>query len=258
MSAAVGPDFDWDAHWTDYDATAQCNPGQMMRHRMVAGTLAREGSAPAMRLLDLGSGQGDMLAVLRKVLPGAALAGFELSPSGVTISKRKVPEADLVVADLFNPNPAMARFRSWATHAVCCEVLEHVDDPVGFLRCASEYLAPGALLIVTVPGGPMSAFDKYIGHRQHFTTASISGAVESAGFRTVSARKAGFPFFNLYRLTVIARGSKLIDDAKASEGCRPNPLAVAVMGFYWQLFRFNLADSPFGWQNFVLCRKVVG
>ena len=44
-----------------------------------------------MRVLDFGSGQGDLFVKLRPVLPAAELAGFELSESGVAISRRKVP-----------------------------------------------------------------------------------------------------------------------------------------------------------------------
>ena len=248
------PDFDWDAHWSEYNLTAQANPGQMMRHRLVAKILGKE-SRLGMKLLDIGSGQGDMLSLLQKALPGASLAGFELSESGVNISKLKVPGADFVVADLYKPEPEIDRFKSWATHSVCCEVLEHVEDPVAFLRAASTYLAPGALLIVTVPSGPMSAFDKYIGHLRHFSQSSLCSAVEQSGFETTRFLRTGFPFFNLYRLTVIARGKKLIDDARGAESSSPSRLAMLVMSAYRKLFRWNLDNHPLGWQLVICCRK---
>lgn len=250
-----GTDFDWDAHWTSYDATARCNPGQIMRHKLVGKILCDEVTSEPVRLLDLGSGQGDMLEGLRRLLPKASLAGFELSPSGVEIGRQKVPEANLVVADLFKPNEDMTPFRGWATHAVCCEVLEHLGDPTGFLRAAADYIAPGGMLLVTVPSGPMSAFDKYIGHQQHFTIKSLSRVHQEAGFRPTRSRRAGFPFFNLYRFTVIARGSRLIKDARSGEGESPSALALAVMAGYRMLFRLNLSDSPFGWQLVTTSRK---
>ncbi len=247
-------DFDWDAHWSEYDLTAQANPGQAMRRDLVEKIL-REQSRAGMKLLDIGSGQGDMLMRLQKILPDASLAGFELSESGVNISRKKVPCATFLVADLYTPEPEMERFQSWATHAVCCEVLEHVKDPLAFLRSAYKYLAPGALLIVTVPSGPMSAFDKYIGHLRHFSQESLSSVVEQSGFETVQFLKTGFPFFNLYRLTVIARGKKLIEDARAAESSSPSRLALFVMGAYRKLFRWNLENHPLGWQLMICCRK---
>ena len=117
------------------------------------------------------------------------------------------------------------------------------------------YLASGAQLIVTVPGGPMSAFDRVIGHRQHFTRASIRAVLEQAGFEAPRVFLAGFPFFNLYRLTVIARGKKLAEDVRADQDGSTSKLAAAVMAAFRFLFRFNLLDSPFGWQVVAIARK---
>jgi len=251
---AQKPNFDWDAHWNEYDLTAQANPGQVMRHDLVARILGEQ-SAQEMRLLDIGSGQGDMLVRLHKALPTASLVGFELSASGVCISKLKLPGADFLEANLYKPGPDMDRYRNWATHAVCCEVLEHVEDPSAFLRSASAYLAPGAFLIVTVPSGPMSAFDKYIGHLRHFSQESLGTVTREGGFETIRFLRAGFPFFNLYRLTVIARGKKLIEDARSTGSMSPSRLALSVMALYQKLFRFNLESHSFGWQLVVCCRK---
>ena len=138
---------------------------------------------------------------------------------------------------------------------MCCEVLEHVDDPAGFLSRARAYLKPGARLLVTVPGGPMSAFDRYIGHRQHFTRESIRAVLTEAGFEVNEVRMAGFPFFNLYRLTVIGRGEKLARDVKAGGTGTASKLAEAVMAAFRFLFRFNLSDSAFGWQVVAVAQK---
>ena len=92
-----------------------------------------------------------------------------------------------------------------ATHAVCSEVLEHVDDPVALMRNAIALLAPGCEVVVTVPGGPRSAFDRYVGHLRHFT-ATLSNQVSRTPASTWTGCCTGFPFFNLYKLAVIARG----------------------------------------------------
>lgn len=246
---------DWDSHWATYAAAASANPAQQMRHdAIVAEIRARRGAGP-LRIVDIGSGQGDLLVKLRAAFPEAELLGFELSRSGVEISRAKVPEATFVVADLFAPPKDLRRFESWATHAVCSEVLEHVDSPEDFLRAASPYLAPGCAVVVTVPSGPMSAFDHHIGHRQHFSRASIAGVLRGAGFGIERVRMAGFPFFNAYRLTVIARGRRLTADLEARPDRGPGPLAAGVMSLFRFLFRFNTADSCFGWQAIAIGRK---
>ena len=162
-----------------------------------------------MRMLDIGSGQGDFLWQAAARFPGSNLAGFEISEVGVCLSRTKVPKARFVVADLLQPSKDLAQFTGWATHAICSEVLEHVDDPVAFLKQAKKYLADDATMIVTVPGGKMSAFDRHIGHRRHFARQEIRAVLDQAGLRVESVYLAGFPFFNLYRLLVIGRGKKL-------------------------------------------------
>ena len=244
---------DWNAHWDRYASAASQNPAQRMRHDLIA-RLLRKGARDAMRLFDIGSGQGDMLAKLRPIFPSAEFFGAELSASGVEMSRSKVPDATFLTADLFAPPPEIARFQGWATDAVCSEVLEHVDDPAAFLRAACPYLADGARLVVTVPGGPMSEFDKHIGHRQHFTRASIARVLEDGGFTAERVHLAGFPFFNLYRAAVIARGKKLVADGE-SKGAAASVASSVALAVFRFLFHFNLSDSPFGWQVVAVARK---
>ena len=53
----------WDSHWEHYADAASKNPAQQMRHRLIA-KLLEQGSAREMRILDIGSGQGDLLVKL--------------------------------------------------------------------------------------------------------------------------------------------------------------------------------------------------
>jgi hypothetical protein len=175
----------------------------------------------------------------------------------VEISQHKVPGATFLVADLFRPPEDLGVYIGWATHAACSEVIEHVDSPVAFLQAARPYLAENARLIVTVPGGPMSAFDRHIGHRQHFTRTSISRCLLDAGFAVDRVYLSGFPFFNVYRSVVIARGKKLVVDVDAGHRGFSAALARWMMTAFRGLFRFNLMDSPLGWQVVAVARKPV-
>ncbi len=117
-------------------------------------------------------------------------------------------------------------------------------------------MADGCQLVVTVPGGPMSAFDRHIGHRQHFTRGSITEVMRKAGFEVERVYLAGFPFFNLYRLTVILRGEKLVSDVDAGNAAGgAGVLARVVMRLFGLAFRVNLLNSPWGWQVVAVARK---
>lgn len=231
------------------------NPAQRMRHDIVEKILREDVGKGPMHLFDLGSGQGDLVQKLEPLFPDAKFIGAELSESGVAMSRRKVPRATFLVADIFQPPAALEQFCGWGTHAVCSEVLEHVDDPASFLRRAGQYLASGARLIVTVPGGPMSAFDRHIGHRQHFDRRKIRSILEQAGYSVERTYLSGFPFFNLYRLVVIARGDRLAQDVETKATGQTSGLAHFAMKVFRILFHANLLDSPFGWQVIAVARK---
>jgi SAM-dependent methyltransferase len=246
----VPPADDWDRHWDDYSGAAADNPAQRYRHRIALHLVGRRG-APS-RLVDVGSGQGDLLVQAAERWPEAALLGLEVSALGIRQSERKVPRARFLERDLLQAPDVPAELAGWGTHAICSEVLEHVDEPVRLLRGAAAYLAPGCRLVVTVPGGPMSAFDRHIGHRRHFTPESIAGVLREAGFEVLLATGAGFPFFNLYRALVIARGARLIEDVRGDGTA--NPAARAAMLAFRPLFRLSLPRCRWGTQIVAVAR----
>jgi SAM-dependent methyltransferase len=249
---ASHPD-DWDRHWDAFSEANERNPGQLYRRRLAIDLLGRGG--PPRRLLDIGSGQGDFLAVASSRWPQAELFGLEISEVGVQTAGEKVPHARFRTRDLLADAGPHGDEAAWATHALCSEVLEHVDDPVSLMKSARDYLAPGCRVVVTVPGGPMSAFDRHIGHRRHFTPSELATVLREAGLEVERATGAGFPFFNLYRLAVIARGRRLVEDAVGEDGSPAGLPARAGMAAFRPLFRLNAASSRFGWQTVAVANK---
>jgi SAM-dependent methyltransferase len=237
---------DWDGHWTGMADSASRNPAQAMRRRLAGALL---GAGPGARVLDIGCGQGDLVAELRRAHPRAELLGIDSSRVGVDVARAKVPGARFEQRDLLQPGEPAPDMASWATHAVCSEVLEHVDEPEVLLRNARAYLAPGCRLVVTVPGGPMSAFDRHIGHRRHFTPATLRDTLVAAGFEVDRVSGAGFPFFNLYRLVVILRGERMVDDAGGTNGAaEPSAAARAAMAVFRVLLTVPVPRNRLGWQ----------
>ena len=239
---------DWDRHWQEYTQTAEENPAQGYRREIIFSLLDALGSGKGVRLLDIGSGQGDLAFAVRRKFPAAEILGLELSLSGVDISRRKVPNATFLQCDLLRMVSPPDAWRGWATHAVCSEVIEHVDDPCELLKNARPYMAAGCRLIVTAPGGPMSAFDKHIGHRKHWEPSEIDALFHKAGYVPQHVTGVGFPFFNLYRCVVIARGRKLITDVSSGPADTASLTARATMAVFRRLIRPNLNSSRRGWQ----------
>jgi SAM-dependent methyltransferase len=242
-SSNVAPD-DWDTHWENFADVAERNPAQTYRRRIVLGLL--DGAGRPNRYLDIGSGQGDLAVAVAQRWPEADVAGIELSDKGVEIASAKLPRGRFAQFDLLGGAPPLDGFAARATHATCSEVLEHVDEPDAFLESARAWLAPGATLIVTVPGGPMSAFDQHVGHRKHYTIDSLTALLDGAGFTVTDRGGAGFPFFNVYRRVVIARGEQLVDDVD-DEG-RISPVVRAGMALFDGLLGLSPTRGRRGWQ----------
>jgi SAM-dependent methyltransferase len=240
---------DWDRHWEDLEEVTAVNPAQKYRRTLILAALDLD-RAPHAKILDIGSGLGDLLVDLHALYPGIPKIGIELSRRGVEIASRRLPQARFLQRNLIADNNNPAEYRAFATHAVCSEVLEHVDDPVRLLRNSQSYLAPGCRLVVTVPGGPKSQFDLGIGHRRHFTPHDLQNVLSEAGFRVEYTSGAGFPFFNLYRLMVILRGKRLVTDAED----KPSVLLKIVSRIFDWLFVLNLSRSALGWQTIGVAR----
>ena len=241
-------DAGWDAHWHHYAAINALNPAQVYRRKLVFECLALRNTQGPVRLLDLGSGSGEFANDVLHARPDADVIGLDLSPNGVEISRQKVPGARFFQQDFTQPMKLTDDLRGWATHAVCSEVLEHLDDPTAMLQNVRPFLAPGCKLVITVPAGPRSAFDKHIGHREHFTTSRLDATLRTAGFNVTDLRGAGFPFFNLYRLAVVLRGEKLIEDSADSDQANLPLTARATIKVFSWLFKLNTSASRLGWQ----------
>lgn len=240
---------DWNVLWTKYAASAERNPAQALRRVLVVRALGLKEDS---RLVDLGSGQGDLARYLSTCHPGLPIVGLDISPSGIAESVRKVPHASFIQMDLTQPTPPPEQWVGWASHAVCSELLEHVESPEAVLVNALPWLGSEARLVVTVPAGPRSAFDRHIGHLKHYDEAGLRSLLERSGFRVDEVWRAGFPFFNLYRLVVVLRGKRLIKDVSSDQALPWS--ANLVMRLFGFLFRFNAVKIGPGWQLVALAR----
>jgi len=238
----------WDRHWEDYAESARTNPAQEFRRELVLGLLCLDGCEIRPRVFEVGSGQGDFAVRLAGEYPAADYLGLELSASGVAIATKKTPGMEFLVWDLLQARVPPQDRRGWASHAVCSEVLEHLDHPEILLENMKAWMAPGCRVIVTVPGGPMSAFDKHIGHRRHYSPADLRQLLERCGYQVSQVHGAGFPFFNLYRMVVIQRGERLQHEVMAE----PSWPARAAMFAFRVLFHLNGTRS--GWQTVAVAR----
>ncbi len=255
MSATAKTTENWDHLWSQFHVGVALSPAHALRRKWILEQLDRGDANDSLRVIDAGCGPGDLLVEVRREFPKAAIAGLELSPLAAGIARRKNPGATVLVANLDQVWTPPAQLRKWATYAVCSETLENCADPDAVVRNLSATLKPGGRLLITVPGGPMTAYDRYLGQMRHYTVASLRELLTANGFEVERVNGIGFPFFNLYRLVVLMRGRKMIGDASSFQSSHPSRLARLASFFFRHAFKMNLASVDHGWQLVAVARK---
>jgi hypothetical protein len=142
----------------------------------------------ATRALEIGCGGCLMLAAL--AARGIEVAGIDPSPVAAEAGRSKGVE---VIPSFFPPAapvaPAGLIFHS--------DVLEHVEDPVGFLRSHHTFLVKNGCIAIAVPDSTESVACGDISmlmhqHVNYFTVGSLRRAVEAAGFSVLAVEKSGY------------------------------------------------------------------
>jgi SAM-dependent methyltransferase len=150
------------------------------------------------RVLDVGCGRGDLGAFL--ISRGWRVTGIEPSPAAIAAAAARGIDARRgTLADI-------ALERSAYDAAIFHHSLEHVADPATNLRRVAQSLAPGGLVLVSVPNfacwQPRSFRDRWYHldlprHRVHFTPVGLERVLAAAGLEplstSTSTSSVGFP-----------------------------------------------------------------
>ncbi|HWP36370.1 MAG TPA: class I SAM-dependent methyltransferase [Gemmatimonadales bacterium] len=168
------------------------------------------------RLLEIGVGSGRFLEAARAA--GFEVMGCDLSP---TVCRRVEDRIGVKVHCSSVASLPEGIFDVVAMH----HVLEHVEDPVGFLRGVGRVLAPGGIVHIAVPNvacweARFSAWNCYAAyHLTYFDRATLARAVKQAGLGLVWS--ATHESFSAWFLTLV-RAMLRPDSHAASRIRTPN------------------------------------
>lgn len=165
-----------------YDKYATTNP---IERRLVRGFIDCLGRivdrTGAREAHEIGCGEGELS--MRLARRGLSVRGTDASAEVIEEARRRARAASLEVDFRAAPVQALDPTRDSAELIVCCEVMEHLDDPTGALEVVARLASPWA--IVSVPREPLwralnLARLKYVndlgntpGHLQHWSRGAF-------------------------------------------------------------------------------------
>lgn len=132
-------------------------------------------------VVDLGCGDGGLLSLVRPRVPDTIqLWGYDLQQTNVEHARAGIDVrfGDFLTEDI-----------DWADIAVCTEVLEHLDDPHGFVRRIGEHTGH---LVASSPNGETPENHDGL-HMWGWDMDGYAELVEQAGFTVIKQVAAG-PF----------------------------------------------------------------
>lgn len=143
--------------------------------------------SPVGHAVEIGCGEGELS--MRLARAGWRVHGYDIAADAVDEARQRASSAALEIPfEVMDIQHAGLKLGP-AELVVCCEVLEHLDDPVAALRTLAGLSAP--YLLVSVPREPVwralnMARGRYVtefgntpGHVQHWTKAAFLSMLRS-------------------------------------------------------------------------------
>ncbi len=204
--------------WYDYMGRNDRPPSALVGRRLAR--LAR--TLPEGRLLEIGCGAGHLVRAAAST--GRQMWATEVSASCCALLRPSLGER-LHEGDLQTVPFSPASFDG----VVAIEVIEHLPDPLAYLRAARALLRPGGTAFLTTPNlwgssGRLAGSRWRVVTDEHlhlFTTASVRALLDRAGFVDVTVETSGLDLEGL-RALLPRRRTPASDRATA-----PGPAGVA-------------------------------
>jgi 2-polyprenyl-3-methyl-5-hydroxy-6-metoxy-1,4-benzoquinol methylase len=138
------------------------------RHEMLVRQLTRIGH-PISKALDVGCGHGIVRQLVERDF-GFPVDGCDLNQHA--LEKAANGKGRVFVYNIFDRNPALLEAYDLV---LLMDVIEHVDDDVGFLSAALEHVKPGGIVAINVPAlmACYSKYDEVVGHKRRYNISRI-------------------------------------------------------------------------------------
>jgi SAM-dependent methyltransferase len=151
------------------------------RNRLIAGLVHRH-FPDARSYLEVGCGNGVVMAAIAADRNWDRLVGSELHPSALRFARGRLPAAELLQMDA-----RRIPFRAAFDLVGAFDVIEHIEEDEAVLAAMAGAARPGAGIVVAVPQHPLlwSGADDAAYHVRRYRRGELEGKMERAGLRVI-------------------------------------------------------------------------
>ena len=206
------------------------------RRRLFAAELERAGVTRDSRTLDIGTGTGANLRLLRD-LGYRNVVGLDTNDVAIGYCAAKglgaVRKGDVCALPFADASFDLI---------LATDVLEHVDDDLAAAREIARVLVPGGTALVTVPAFQMlwGLQDRVALHKRRYRQGQILKLLEEAGFKT--ARSFYFNYILFLPILIARRAIGFLQLELKSENQVNTPLVNRILQ---RVFALDVATAPF-------------
>jgi SAM-dependent methyltransferase len=180
----------YNQYWTRPEPPPRTDPRSVDRRRLLWSVVMRDCGDSRLSLLELGSGEGDLVAEAES--RSLEATGIELSTVAINCARRRYPHCTFIEHSI-EDEPWPVSSGSYDV-AVSFEVIEHLTRPRCLLEGASRALRPGGHLALTTPyhgifkntAISVFGFDKHYAvegdHIRFFSDSALRRLLHDTGF----------------------------------------------------------------------------
>lgn len=228
------------------------------RRKVLQAVLRSLALPPNARVLEVGSGTGGNLDMLAGF---GTVSGLEMDRTARALCARKTGGRFDIRAGRCPDDVPFGTAAGERFDLICFfDCLEHIADDAGSLARMQSLLAPGGVIVLTVPACPSlwSAHDVFLRHHRRYSRATLTRCIEAAGYDIER-----ISHFNtlLFPLAAAARWVSRLTGFNAATGAPvpAQPFNAALYGLF-SVERHWLAHGalPFGLSLLAVLRKPTG
>lgn len=188
--------------------------------------------------LDVGFGLGEQLYIAQKL--GFTIYGTEYDLDCIQFFKKIAPNANLFNGDL----PDAAYPDAFFDVVNVCHVIEHVINPVSYVKELKRITKPGGILIISTPN--IGAWPYRLFRMFNFFSLQVPLIVEGLEHTVIFNKKNLSDFLTNNGLTVLEHSSEAVHDTWSN-------ISKSKLGFMKKVLRF--CQTKLKINQVIICRK---